>query len=87
VHDATEGALEDVTSGEGQADGMAGLGAARTAGVGHVVALSILGSDRVPLGYYRAKMAHEAAVHDGGLTDPAALRRSVSFEAWLERPA
>ncbi|MEA2303487.1 MAG: hypothetical protein QOH43_767 [Solirubrobacteraceae bacterium] len=93
----------DVTSGEGLADGMAGLDAlvdvvngrrdvlvegvaralraARTAGVGHVVSLSILGSDRVPLGYYRAKMAQEAAVRDAGI--PWSILRATQFHALL----
>ncbi|MFJ3163770.1 SDR family oxidoreductase [Streptomyces kanasensis] len=38
------------------------LDAARRAGVGHLVYISIVGVDRVPLGYYRTKLAVERLV-------------------------
>ncbi|MFI2616848.1 SDR family oxidoreductase [Streptomyces sp. NPDC018584] len=41
--------------------------AARKAGVGHLVYISIVGVDRVPLGYYRAKLAVEKLVEESGL--------------------
>ncbi|HSV64403.1 MAG TPA: NAD(P)H-binding protein [Mycobacteriales bacterium] len=41
--------------------------AARRAGVGHLVYISIVGVDRVPLGYYRAKLAVERLVEASGL--------------------
>lgn len=41
--------------------------AARKAGVGHLVHISIVGVDRVPLGYYRAKLAVEKLAEESGL--------------------
>ncbi len=41
--------------------------AARKAGVGHLVYISIVGVDRVPLGCYRAKLAVEKLVEESGL--------------------
>ncbi|MEV3992450.1 NAD(P)H-binding protein [Streptomyces sp. NPDC049837] len=43
------------------------IGAARRAGVGHLVYISIVGVDRVPLGYYRSKLAVERLVEESGL--------------------
>ncbi|MEU3660730.1 SDR family oxidoreductase [Streptomyces sp. NPDC032940] len=43
------------------------LAAARRAGVRHVVYISIVGVDRVPLGYYRTKLAVERLVEESGL--------------------
>ncbi|MFE2043594.1 SDR family oxidoreductase [Streptomyces sp. NPDC059477] len=43
------------------------IGAARAAGVRHLVYISIVGVDRVPLGYYRAKLAVERLVEGSGL--------------------
>src|SRR3954469_20056708 len=42
--------------------------AAEEAGVGHYVALSIIGIDRMPdIGYYRAKVAQEGLIRAAGL--------------------
>ncbi|MGQ4384512.1 SDR family oxidoreductase [Streptomyces sp. SAS_270] len=41
--------------------------AARTAGVSHLVYISIVGVDVVPLGYYRTKLAVERVVQESGL--------------------
>ncbi|MFG3499101.1 SDR family oxidoreductase [Streptomyces sp. NPDC047928] len=41
--------------------------AARGAGVAHVVYISIVGVDRVPLGYYRTKLAVERLIEESGL--------------------
>ncbi|MEU6680596.1 NAD(P)H-binding protein [Streptomyces sp. NPDC046853] len=41
--------------------------AARRAGVPHLVYISIVGVDRVPLGYYRAKLAVEKLVEESGI--------------------
>src|SRR5689334_21839277 len=38
------------------------LAAAAEAGVGHAVSLSIVGCDRVPMGYYRVKVEQEEVV-------------------------
>jgi len=43
------------------------VSAAHAAGVGHVVFISIVGVDRVPLGYYRAKLAAERVITGSGL--------------------
>ncbi|MEU6775876.1 NAD(P)H-binding protein [Streptomyces sp. NPDC046759] len=43
------------------------LAAARRAGVGHLVYISIVGTDRVPLGYYRTKLAVERRIEASGL--------------------
>lgn len=43
------------------------LRAASRAEVGHVAAISVIGADRVPLGYFRSKLAVEQAVADSGL--------------------
>ncbi|MFF8879273.1 SDR family oxidoreductase [Streptomyces flaveolus] len=43
------------------------LAEARRAGVRHLVYISIVGVDRVPLGYYRTKLAVERLVEESGL--------------------
>lgn len=43
------------------------IAAARRAGVGHLVFISIVGVDRVPFGYYKAKLAIEKMVEESGL--------------------
>ncbi|MEU6808849.1 NAD(P)H-binding protein [Streptomyces sp. NPDC046831] len=43
------------------------IDAARRAGVGHLVYISIVGVDRVPFGYYRTKLAVERLVEQSGL--------------------
>ncbi|CAL9343113.1 hypothetical protein SUDANB121_00322 [Nocardiopsis dassonvillei] len=43
------------------------IGRARRAGVGHLLYISIVGVDRVPLGYYRAKYTVERALAASGL--------------------
>jgi uncharacterized protein YbjT (DUF2867 family) len=43
------------------------IAAARRAGVGHLVYISIVGVDRVPFGYYRSKLAVERLVEESGL--------------------
>ncbi|MFP3466499.1 SDR family oxidoreductase [Leifsonia sp. SIMBA_070] len=41
--------------------------AARAAGVDHLVVISVVAADRVPVGYYRAKAASERAVAESGV--------------------
>ena len=54
------------------------LAAERAAGIGHHVALSIVGADRLPAsGYLRAKVAQEGLVRDGGV--PFSLVRATQF--------
>ncbi|MFJ9696439.1 SDR family oxidoreductase [Kitasatospora sp. NPDC101183] len=43
------------------------VGRAREAGVRHLVYVSIVGIDRVPIGYYRTKLACEQVVRESGL--------------------
>jgi uncharacterized protein YbjT (DUF2867 family) len=51
--------------------------AAAAAGVGHIVALSIVGIDRVPLGYYRGKLAQERALAASSV--PVSILRATQF--------
>lgn len=51
------------------------------AGVGHHVAISIVGCDRLPVGYYRAKVAQERAVADSRV--PWTLLRATQFHSLL----
>jgi uncharacterized protein YbjT (DUF2867 family) len=57
-----------------------------TAGVGHHVALSIVGIDRLPdSGYYRGKLAQEEAVQAASV--PYTILRATQFFEFLERIA
>jgi len=49
----------------------------------HVVFISIVGADRVPLSYYREKVAVEEALAGSGL--PWTLQRTTQFHALLDR--
>jgi len=51
--------------------------AAARAGVAHLVFISIVGIDRIPLGYYRAKLAAEQAVTAGSV--PSTVLRTTQF--------
>ena len=54
------------------------LEAEKAAGVGHHVALSIVGADRLPAsGYLRAKVAQEQLIRDGGV--PFSIVRATQF--------
>lgn len=53
------------------------LAAERTAGVPHHVALSIVGSDRAPAGYYAGKARQEQLVRAGGV--PWSVLRATQF--------
>jgi uncharacterized protein YbjT (DUF2867 family) len=50
---------------------------AKASGIRHVVFMSIVGVDRIPLGYYRAKLAIEQLVADSGL--PHTILRATQF--------
>jgi uncharacterized protein YbjT (DUF2867 family) len=58
------------------------LGAEAEAGARHHVAVSIVGCDRVPMPYYRAKVAQEKAVESGGV--PWSLLRATQFHSLLD---
>ncbi|MBM7776354.1 uncharacterized protein YbjT (DUF2867 family) [Actinokineospora baliensis] len=53
------------------------IAAAKQAGNPHLVYISIVGVDRVPLPYYRAKLAAERLVEDSGL--PYSILRATQF--------
>jgi uncharacterized protein YbjT (DUF2867 family) len=57
------------------------LRAAARAGVGHVVYVSIVGIDRVPIGYYREKLAAESLVRAGA--PPWTIVRGTQFHAFM----
>jgi uncharacterized protein YbjT (DUF2867 family) len=57
------------------------LAAERAAGVAHHVAVSIVGIDRVPYGYYRVKLAQEAVVRGGPV--PWTIVRATQFHQLL----
>lgn len=56
---------------------------AAAAGVRHLVYVSIVGVDRVPLGYYRQKLAAERVVAAGGV--PYTILRATQFFDLLDR--
>ena len=51
--------------------------AARAAGAPHLVYVSIVGVDRIPYGYYKAKLAAERVVEESGL--PWTILRATQF--------
>lgn len=58
------------------------LEASARAGVRHVVALSVVGSERLPAsGYFRAKVAQEALIQAGGV--PYTIVRATQFHEFL----
>jgi uncharacterized protein YbjT (DUF2867 family) len=65
------------------------LDAERAAGVAHHVAVSIVGIDRVPAGYYGVKVAQEAVVREGEV--PWTIVRATQFHglvaSYLSRAA
>ncbi|MBS1882473.1 MAG: NAD(P)H-binding protein [Actinobacteria bacterium] len=58
------------------------LEAGAAAGVGHHLAISIIGIDRVPMKYYRAKLAQEAAIESGPI--PFSILRASQFHQLLD---
>jgi len=62
------------------------LAAEAAAGVGHHVALSVVGSDRAPgSGYLRAKIAQEKLISDSSI--PYSIVRATQFFEFLKRIA
>lgn len=62
------------------------LGAEATAGVGHHVALSVVGCDRLPeSGYLRAKVAQEKLIEESSI--PYSIVRATQFFEFLKRIA
>jgi uncharacterized protein YbjT (DUF2867 family) len=58
------------------------LAAARRAGVAHVIHVSIIGIERIPTPYYRAKVAAEEAVIASGV--PYTIWRAAQFHTLLD---
>ena len=59
------------------------IAAARRAGAPHLVYISIAGIDRVPLGYYKAKLATERLIEESGL--PWTILRATQFHELILR--
>jgi uncharacterized protein YbjT (DUF2867 family) len=58
------------------------MAAARSAGVPHVLFVSIIGIDRVPLPYYRLKLEAEAVIRASGV--PFTLLRAAQFPSLID---
>lgn len=56
---------------------------ARAAGIRHIVLISIVGVDRIPLPYYRDKVAIEGMLVDSGV--PYTILRATQFHQLVER--
>jgi uncharacterized protein YbjT (DUF2867 family) len=59
------------------------VAAAGAAGVAHLVAISIVGVDEIPLGYYRPRVAIEGLVTASGV--PFTIVRATQFHGFVER--
>lgn len=59
------------------------LDAARRAGVGHLVLISIVGIDHIPFGYYKDKVAIERLVIESGV--PHTILRATQFHTLVEQ--
>ena len=57
------------------------VAAARAAGVGHLLYVSIVGVDAIPLPYYRSKLAAEVGVASAGV--PFSILRVTQFHGFL----
>lgn len=76
--DGAETVLHLAGGPKGDAEATANLlRAASRAGVRHFVYISVIGADRVPVGYFRSKAAAERAVADSGL--PWTTLRAAQF--------
>ena len=58
------------------------LAQARQAGIGQFFYISIVGIDRIPFSYYRAKLAAEAAIEQSDL--PWTILRATQFHSLLD---
>lgn len=58
------------------------VAAARNAGVAHFIYVSIVGVDRIPYAYYRAKHEAETIVHRGGV--PYSILRATQFHSLVD---
>jgi uncharacterized protein YbjT (DUF2867 family) len=86
--DGAEAVVHCATNVSGRHGGEAELGervlaAAHVAGCGHLVYVSIVGADRIPLPYYRAKSATERLVENGDV--PWTILRATQFHELIVR--
>lgn len=58
------------------------IAAARQAGAGHLIYISIVGIDRHPLAYYRFKLATEQVIEQGGM--PWTILRTTQFHELID---
>ena len=56
--------------------------AARAAGTGHLLYVSIVGIERIPMAYYRSKLAAERVIEASGL--PWTIARATQFHSLLD---
>ena len=54
--------------------------AARSAGIGHLILISVVGADRMPIRYFRAKAAAERAIAESGVPWTAWAQAVVAFD-------
>jgi uncharacterized protein YbjT (DUF2867 family) len=59
------------------------LDAARAAGVGHFIYVSIVGIDRMEFAYYQQKLAVEQRIAEGGV--PWTILRATQFHSFIDR--
>jgi uncharacterized protein YbjT (DUF2867 family) len=86
IEEAVAGAGTIIHCATGRGDIVAArvlLAAARRAGRPHLVYISIVGIDRVPVGYYRSKLATERLIADCGL--PWTILRATQFHDLIAR--
>jgi uncharacterized protein YbjT (DUF2867 family) len=76
VHAATMGGRRDLAMAANL------VSAAKNAGVGHIVLVSIVGIDRIPLGFYKDRLAIEGIVASSGV--PFTIQRATQFHSFVE---
>src|SRR4051794_15199061 len=76
VHCATTGSRRDVAITRNLTE------AARLAGVGHLVLISIVGIDRIPFAFYRVKLAVEEVARESGV--PFTIQRATQFHSFVD---
>jgi uncharacterized protein YbjT (DUF2867 family) len=77
-------AASDPKNSRADVDGTRALVAAcRRGGVGHLVYVSIVGIDRIPMRYYQHKLAAEEIVADGGV--PWSILRATQFHPFIDQ--
>lgn len=59
------------------------VAAAQSAGVRHLVMISVIGADRMPIGYFRAKARAEEAIMEAGI--PWTVLRAAQFHDFIMR--